>query len=178
MSRESSRGNLPAERKIEGIPALLEEIEYRPTKQQEIVKARFWQRVASNPLLIAEELSLAQVSDILGSRSLEPHWNKPGFREWFLNRQEHRERIEQLFSLALHAAEGLLLSEDPKTANAKVNILRVLAELASKKPKETDSHKDPVSEMSKQELEEFLAKSGVRIERPVQLVVDSNPEKK
>ena len=177
MGRESSRGGGQPPSKIEAVPALVEDILFQPNRTQEMNKARLWTRLSQNPLLIPEELSMTQVSEILGSRALEPHWNKPGFRDWLMNRTEHRERIEFLFSRALDAAEGSLLSDDPKTANAKVNVLKILAELAAKYPTAATAQKDVVADMSKEQLEEFLSKNGVRIEKPTNLVIDVTEKK-
>jgi hypothetical protein len=90
----------------------------------------------------------------------------PGFKDFFFNNTEHIERLEYLFDLALQAAEDVLLCEDPKAMSARVNMVRVIAELAKKMPsKGQEQFQDErIAKMSKAELEDFLAQQGVKVQ--------------
>lgn len=139
---------------------------YRPTPLERRAKSIFWTRTLENPLLSTEDLSGRKLVQITGIGGIANSWNKPGFKDWFTNQGEYRERLHYLFDLALDAAESVLLSEDPKTQSARVNMIRVVAELANKFPSRYE--KDTVETMaiaklSKTELELYLERQGIKL---------------
>jgi hypothetical protein len=139
---------------------------YRPTPLERRAKSAFWTKTLENPLLSTEDLSGRKLVQITGIPAIQHSWGKPGFREWFTNQGEYRERLHYLFDLALDAAESVLLSEDPKTQSARVNMIRVVAELANKFPSryEKDTiETQAVAKLSKTELELYLKRQGVEL---------------
>lgn len=147
---------------------------FTPNRGQRAIKARFWtilsnSMTSKNPL----EMSTVEVMRTVRDNRLGAWINIPGFKDWFFNSTEHIERLEYLFDLALIAAEEILLSDDPKSANAKVQMIRVIAELAKKMPqKGGDNFQDEkISRMSKHELEEFLKSQGVSVRQETVLNV-------
>ena len=136
-----------------------------PTPSQRQVKARLLVRLSDNPLLEHSSLSLSESQSITGSSQIKDWWGRPGFKEWFLDQNEYRQRLEYLFALALDAAEEILLSTDPKSQGARVSMIKLLAELANKIPKENAAKylDESISKMDRGQLESFLEKSGITI---------------
>lgn len=176
MSRQSSGPVNPNE--TTSLPAIVDELFFQPTAGLRALKAKFLVRIQDNPLIEYETLSKDALKRLTQQKAaIDANWDKPGFKEWLFNRDENRERLEQLFTTALDAIERVLLSDDVKTASAKINALKVIGELANKFPKQGDKEKDPLSNMNRQELENFLEKSGVKIEKQLNLVIDTNTSK-
>jgi len=174
MSRQSSGPVAPTP----NLPAIADELFFQPTGSLRALKAKFLVRIQDNPLIEYESLTKDALKRLTQQKAIiEDNWEKPGFKEWLFNRDENRERLEQLFTTALDAIERVLLSDDVKTASAKINALKVIGELANKFPKQGDKEKDPLSNMNRQELENFLEKSGVKIEKQLNLVIDTNTSK-
>lgn len=138
---------------------------YEPTPKQQKIKARFWNRFQPGPFSSPDTVSLAEAQQVTGVAGLKAWWDKPGFKEWFLNRDEGREKVEYLFIKALEAVE-LMLFDEKSQASAKVNALKVLAELANKYPnnKSTQTSGDSsIASMSEAELVKYLERKGVQI---------------
>ena len=70
--------------------------------------------------------------------------------------------------LALDAAEEILLSTDIKVQGARVAMIKLLAELSNKTPKDIPVRyrDEAIGKMSQAELEAFLEKSGIAISGP------------
>ncbi len=150
---------------------------YTPTPRQRQVKARFWVRYVPSPLATLDSLSAATVQRITGTAGIKEWWSEPGFREWFLNREEAREKLEYLFMKALDAAEDIL--DDPNAqASAKVNMIKVLGELANKFPskwQEKYSDED-INRMDEKQLKHYLEQRGVSIseEKVIDVQTENN----
>lgn len=162
MRKSSSNDGTPP---VNIISAAASELIFIPTPSQRQVKARLVIKLAENPIIELGSLTLAEAQQLTGSSQLKDWWGRPGFKEWFLDQNEYRQRLEYLFSLALDAAEEILLSTDIKVQGARVAMIKLLAELANKTPKETQTrYKDEaIAKMSQAELEAFLEKNGIAI---------------
>lgn len=156
---------------MEGDSAPLEElvadVVFRPQEEHRRLKSRFLAKIADNPLIDVETVSLDEVRRIVGGTQISKFWNQPGFREWFLNTGEYQERLETLFSLALDAAQDILLNQDPKGQSARAAMVKTMAELAGKlrPPKEktpdmSEAMKKLVAGMDMAQLSVFLEKNG------------------
>jgi hypothetical protein len=162
MRKSSSNDGTPP---VNIISAAASELIFIPTPSQRQVKARLVIKLAENPIIELGSLTLAEAQQLTGSSQLKDWWGRPGFKEWFLDQNEYRQRLEYLFSLALDAAEEILLSTDIKVQGARVAMIKLLAELANKTPKEAQTrYKDEaIAKMSQAELEAFLEKNGIAI---------------
>ena len=132
MSRESSHVDTPPEANLREVA---ETLVYVPTNQERKLKAKYWSRAGENPLLpvSGSMVTLSSIKQITGgSQAIEAAWKKPGFQQWFLNAEDGRAKLEYLFDLGLDALEELLLNPEPKTASAKVNAIKLLAELTGR----------------------------------------------
>jgi hypothetical protein len=177
-SQEPSQESLGA-----ALPALAEELVYRATPAERRLKARFWAALADNPLVDPKSVTLEQARSLTSSERLAKLWPLPGFRDWFLNSDEHRARLEYLFDLALDAAEQVLTNEDPKAQSARVNMVKVIGDLAGKFPRNSKSPEGglagAIGQMDRAQLEAYLTKQGVTLQltasKGVPPVPPSNP---
>lgn len=166
----TKKSNFPDKRTIERkmdplVKAGFDEFIYRPKQKHRLAKARLMTAIQSQPLLRIEELSCGKIEQIVGM-NLRNEWNKPGFREWLLNRSEYEEKLEMLFSMALDAAQEILLNTDPKAQSARVQMIKTVAELANKMPSrwaQKDPIKDTLDSLDKNEIEDLLQKHGLQL---------------
>ena len=150
-----------------GIARLLEsgiqDLVFIPVPSHRRVKSAFWASINENPILdpASDGISLSMALQITGDTRLNKWWHLPGFVEWFVNKDEFRQRVEYLANLALDVAEEILLDRD-SNPNARVNMTKLVIEVANKLPK---NNKDDskfldarIASMSKEELEDFIRK--------------------
>lgn len=164
MSRESSHNN-------PNLPELVDSLVYVPTTQERKLKAKFWSRAAENPLvsLNGNSITLAQVKQLAGNANIvDTSWKKPGFKDWFLNQDEGRAKLEYLFDLGLDAMEELLQNPDPKTSSAKVNAVKLLAELTGRyikgKQGQVGGIGEAIANADKASLEALFESAGLTIQ--------------
>jgi hypothetical protein len=140
----------------------LEKLVFAPTDDQRQVKAAFWAKVQDKPHVNVEELTLtAALYEVPDSR-LREWWHLDGFKDWFTNKDEVRQRMEYLIALGLDAVEDILLTRDPKIVGSQVKALELLCRLTNKEPakvKEIKLIDKEVQDMSEAELEEFIKKN-------------------
>lgn len=145
---------------------LKDSLVYSPSASDKQLKSQFWLKAADNPLVDINNIKLADVHQIMGNTRVQPNcWSAPGFMEWFLNVDENRQRLEYLFTLALDAAESILMNEEPKAQSARVNMVKVISELAGKTPNKQANNgiEKAIGSMDKIQLEAFLQKNGMNM---------------
>ena len=143
---------------------LAEQVIFTPSANQSKIKARFWTRYQPGPFSSPENMTMAEALEVTGSAQLRKWWAVPGFTEWFMNRDEERERLKYLFNKGLDTMESMLDNPDTN-ANAKANLIKMLAEMngyLGKKPVEKFADED-INKMSENQLKTFLEKKGVKI---------------
>ena len=142
--------------------------EYEPTTQQRRIKAKLLTLVQDNPLFSLEDLTLDKAMQITKARQLKLWWNKPGFQEWFCNRNEFRALVMEGADVAVMRMINILQLDDPRYAGAQVNAAKLLFEAANKMPakqKEVKYSDESINKMDPLQLEDFLRKAGyVRLE--------------
>lgn len=154
------------------------EVPFHPTEAQSRIRAKFWARVADNPLLDVQSISLAQAQQLTQSAALATWWNKSGFREWFLSATVVDERLDYLLHLALASAEDILLNTDPKAQSARVQMVKIVAEMAGRlkgagpsssagAASATDKKKKAIEALGKEDLVKFLQDQGVSVQQVV-----------
>ena len=169
MTRESSQSGtqgLAQSELKDGVAELI----YVPTPAERKLKAKFWTRAAENPLvsLSGSAVTLTSVKQMTGGGAqLEAAWKKPGFQTWFTNPDDGRAKLEYLFDLGLDSLEELLMSPDPKTSSAKVNALKLLAELTGRYVKGKQGHigglGEAIASADKASLEALFESAGLKI---------------
>jgi hypothetical protein len=143
------------------------EVIFQPTEPQRKLKATLLAKLADNPLYDLASLSLAQVQELTSNSSVHKWWSTPGFSDWLLDKNENRAKLEYLFSLALEAAEQILMNTDPKAQGSRVAMIKTLAELAGKLPGKQPAAVSKANEiaavqtMDRTQLMEFLATRGL-----------------
>lgn len=161
MARKSSQGK--------ELKKLTTELIYTPTTGERKLKAKFWAKAAENPLVSFGDgtaITLEQVKRMAGGGTkLEKSWTNIAFRNWFLDIEDGRAKLEYLFDLGLDAIEGILLSDDPKTSAAKVNALKLLADLTGKikKSDNTNGLQKAIASADKASLEALFESAGLSV---------------
>ena len=140
---------------------VINEIIYLPNADQRRAKAAFWVRFSDNPLCDPADISLSIVNRLLTDSRMDRWWKIPGFPEWFKNREEFRERVENLIQLALDTLEGVMI--DPGSqASAKVNAAKLLMEVGRKMPPKSIREvyiDEKIGKMDRRELEDFIKRN-------------------
>jgi hypothetical protein len=150
---------------ISTINALMHDIIFIPTPVQRRIKAAFWASWGDNPIVDHKNLSLANVMGVVGDSRMQKWWTQPGFKEWFSNQEEFKQRVEYLVHTALDTLEHILVDETANSS-ARVNAAKLLLEAADKMPRKYAKEKvldEKINKMGKQELEAWLDRQGVSI---------------
>lgn len=117
-----------------------------------------------NSLLDPKTIGMTLAMRLTGIQTLNTWWHQPGFQNWFLNKEETKQKIKYLTDKALETAVQILDDPDPRTANAKVAILRTLMQYeAAEVQTKTNTRFDS---MDMQQLRGFL-KQNAHIIRPL-----------
>jgi uncharacterized protein (DUF924 family) len=134
--------------------------------------------MADNPLVDARSITLAAAQQLTQSAALATWWQKPGFKDWFLSSTVVDERLDYLLHLALASAEDILMNTDPKAQSARVQMVKIVAEMAGKlkgggasagagSANATDKKKKAIEAMGKEELVQFLQDQGLSVQQVV-----------
>jgi hypothetical protein len=111
------------------------------------------------------------------SAALRAWWDKPGFQDWFLSATVVDERLDYLLHLALASAEDILLNTDPKAQSARVQMVKIVAEMAGRlkqgaqdpKAAAAEKKKKAIEAMGQEELVKFLQDQGLSVQQVVTL---------
>lgn len=139
---------------------------FRPTESQKRAKAALMAALSDpmNSLIDPKTISMTLAMRLTGVQTLNHWWQQPGFQAWFLNKEETKQKIKYLTDKALETAVQILDDPDPRTANAKVAILRTLMQYeAAEVQTKTNTRFDS---MDMQQLRGFL-KQNAHIIRPL-----------
>lgn len=139
---------------------------FKPSLDQKRAKSNYWSYFMSSeapeaPEIVSQEIALRYAGD----KRLSDWWALEGFQDWFLNRDEFRQRIEFLADISLDELQ-MLIRDDQTNATAKISAIKMVLEAAGKlsKPVEaTGKGNSPIDTMSKQELERYIQKKMLKI---------------
>lgn len=159
------------------IELVTEELVYKPSPDQRRLKSAFWIRMNDTPLCDPKAITLAIAQKLVPDKRLDRWWSINGFREWFTNTEEYRERTENLAHLALTALEEVLQNQDPKAQGARVNAAKLILETANKMP-----HKgikevyidDKIGKMNRNQLEEYIRRNTPELPEHIDAEISSN----
>jgi hypothetical protein len=104
------------------------------------------------------KLTAANVQKIIPDSRLPRWWSMYGFREWFLNEDEFKQRLEYIAHLALDTLEQILTDPDANHS-ARVNAAKLAFEAASKMPQKWQKMgylDDQIQKMDQSQLEQFI----------------------
>lgn len=138
------------------------ELIHSPTREQKQLKAAFWTIWADNPIASPDRISLMDVQQLTGSNEIARWWLQAEFRSWFLNQNEFRQKLEYLAHRSLDVAEEILEADlTDKNMNAKVQAIKLIAELSNKVPQRWVKEKiidAEVQKMDPAQLNAFILK--------------------
>jgi hypothetical protein len=165
MSKDVRNSHIPQEnvQPATDLPKLAESLIFQPGPLHRKWKARFWSKYVPNPLTDVSDCTFDEVNEIIRDSRVAKNWSNQAFREWLFNTDENRERLEYLFTMALDTAEEILMSESAQVS-AKVNMIKVLAELANKFPSKNATERyvdDEINKMSELQLKAWLERRGI-----------------
>lgn len=144
------------------------ELTYLPSPEQRKAKSAFWARFNDNPICEPSEISLAIALRFVADSRLSKWWGQEGFRAWFSNQDEFRQRMEYLSNLALDRLEGIIA--DPKAnASAQVNAIKLIMEVTRKMPPKFSKEiyvDEKIGQMDRKQLEEYIRKNVRLVEAP------------
>lgn len=157
MTRAVTSNSSPSEK----IAQIAEDITFLPSPEQRKTKASFWALYQENPLVEVASVSIQLATQLTGDSRIQRWWGIPGFREWFTNKEEFRQRLEYLANLALDTAEQVLA--DPKAnASARVNMAKLIIEAAGRMPNKWAKEQyldERIGQMGKKELEAYIRRA-------------------
>lgn len=102
---------------------------YCPADDERRLKAQFYAALEENPVCDRDEVTVAAVIQLTGDGRVSAWWGKPGFREWFCNKDEFKAKCDFALDLLLDSFVEIARSDDPKSFGAKVQAAKLLAEL-------------------------------------------------
>jgi len=144
----------------------VDEITYDPTTPEREVKAAFWASFGDTP--INGELTLAVALQQTQDNRLNRWWSKPGFKAWFCNKDEFRQRVEYLANIALDTIQDILTNPDANP-NARQNAAKLMIEVANKMPSRNAKERfidGAIQEMGKKELDAYIARHQPKLVNP------------
>lgn len=143
------------------IEMIANDLTYMPNHEQRKVKSAFWMRFNENPICEADSVTLSIALSVVSDGRLDKWWTQAGFKEWFRNQEEFRERVESMAHLALDTLMMILVTDDPKAASARVSAAKLLLEVARKLPKaasEMTYKDDKISGMDRKQLDAYISR--------------------
>lgn len=137
-----------------------------PTDSQLQAKCRFWARTVGAPA----DLTVDQIATYAGTSSVRKWWSTPGFQDWFLNRDDARERILFLYIKILDQAQSLIANGDIN-ANALLNLVKSIQLIEERLyPKVEDGENlEDFEKMSESELVALIEAKGIRVHQVLQI---------
>ena len=111
-------------------------IEFTPSDRHREVKARFWSKAQDYNYMASDKITLATALEVTGDQKLKRFWAIDGFEDWFGDSRRFEAEILALVYEFPAYAKAILDSDSPQIS-AKVNLLKLLAEIANKMPAKT-----------------------------------------
>jgi hypothetical protein len=135
---------------------------YSPSDEEMQAKAAFWGKAHQNPQINPDNITLATVDSILADSRLKRWWGRPGFKEWFTNKDEWVQKLEYAIQVGVDRMIQLFSESDPKLASAQVRAFEVLARLANREParvKEVKLLDRDIQDMDQKTLNEYIERN-------------------
>lgn len=135
-------------------------ISFEPTRVHYQIKAAFWSKAERLGYTVDSNITLATAIEVTEDTRLQSFWSIPGFADWFSDGGTFESQIlELLYQFPAHALN--ILNDDNATAAAKVNLLKLLAEVGRKMPskqKEIVYADKQIQKMDRKQLEDYVRK--------------------
>ena len=95
-------------------------VNFKPTRAQQLAKARFYKYLEYNPMIKLESLSVSAMEKACKSRSLDKWMGQEGFKEWWYDDNAVPAKIAACAELALERLYEILTSDIESGKEAKV----------------------------------------------------------
>lgn len=161
--RKSSSNNPGLPPQTERLQQVVDDLVFLPTLDQRRIKAAFWAKYANAPQVDVSKVTAAHVQRFIEDSRIPRWWSMYGFREWFLNEDEFRQRSEYLAHLAQDTLEQIMLDPDANH-NAKVNAAKLAIEVANRMPQKWQKITyldDSIQKMDQAQLEQFIKQKSI-----------------
>lgn len=142
-----------------------EDVVYTPSEAERIAKAAFWQAWSDDPTQAADEIPVARIVQLTGESRLTKWFNKPLFRDWFMNKDIYVHKARALAEMGQDLIWGMMKDEtvrpDLRAKLALEAMKNYAAVLAASKPQSKFLDED-INKMTPDQLREFLASAGAK----------------
>ena len=140
------------------LKAITADLILTPSEDQCLAKARFWRKMAENPLYSVDKMSNSQMETLAASANI-PNWlSNPKFKDWFLEKDHVYHGVAALAEKAIHTLWEIL--EDPdSTPKTKVEVCRLALDLKGIRPpakKEIKYADLDIQRKSPEELDHYI----------------------
>lgn len=143
------------------------------SRKQKIAKAKFWQRIAANQGLVAEEMDDAEIARVAGSVDIQLALKNAEFRAWFLDVDANKALIEagvdsairRLIDIVEMSGSDLIGKDAEAKTSDQVRAAEMLLRFAGYGPQKEASGslgKD-LDKMSAAELDSFIASKSKKL---------------
>lgn len=144
----------------------VEAIVFVPNREQQQAKATFWSFFMSRDVSVsAGDPQVDKAVRYSRDKRVREWWTKPGFQEWFYNKDEFRQKTEFLKNASLMHLESILI--DPKAqASAKVAAIKLILQLAGELRTENTGEKfadEKIAQMGREELEKYIRDNATKL---------------
>lgn len=149
------------QKKPPNLTEVVDEIIFRPRADQRRMKSALWVILADNPLMSADTITPEDIIKLTNERRVRKWWSEPGFREWLMNQDEFRQRLEYHAHLALDRLEAILMDDDAH-ASAQVQAAKLIIEAANKMPPRVTREvyaDERIQTMDRRQLEEYIRRN-------------------
>jgi hypothetical protein len=146
------------------LESAIDEISFCASPEQRVCKAGFWAKMGDDAVALNREtITLAQARAVTGVAKLARWWPVPGFREWFINGEEWKQKLLYVIDVGLDALIDIMADDNPKTAGARVKAFEVACRLAGREPAKTKEVRfidKGINDMNEQQLQAFIESRG------------------
>lgn len=108
---------------------------FAPTEEQFMAKARFWRRVAANPLQseTVQALLPSDIATTAGDPRVERWWSNVKFQQWFLDKDFVENGFRALAEMAISVLSDML-RDTAMDAKARVQVMKLIFEHSEYRP--------------------------------------------
>lgn len=153
---------MPTDTKLQSLNNLLagtrDVIVFQAEPAHRRAKSNFWTHFTGSNGSVAPPEDLATALRYGADRRISTWWSLPGFQDWFLNRDEFRQRLEFLSHLSLDVLEEILVSKQ-SSSNDKLQALKLILAAQPKETTEAEVADAVIAKMTKQQLQEYISRN-------------------
>ncbi len=145
------------------LEAVLDELLYLPTPAQRRIKAKYWKR-AAEATFTDQGPTLPEILRVVKDKRIPIWWQEEGFKAWFRNEEEFKERMEYIANLALDTVEEILTNPEARES-ARMAAAKLAIEVAGKMPKGdvTQFADAKINQMDAGQLRDFIQQTAPKL---------------